>query len=255
MKTIALPLVSLALLIVLLAQAQISSPARLPVFRPVAANNGPANPAYSQGRFIGSLPELTASEAIALMERSRLTSEEYVGALLERADRLQSLNVFISRDTAAVEDAARLADRRRARFFRGRLNGLPIVVKDNIDSAALPTTAGTPGLRQNRPARNAAVLQRLLNAGAILMGKTNMHELAFGATNNNPAFGAVHNPYDQTKIPGGSSGGTAAAIAARIAPAGLGTDTAGSVRVPAALSGTVGFRPSAGRYSRDAQKQ
>jgi mandelamide amidase len=83
------------------------------------------------------------------------------------------------------------------------------------------------------------------------MGKSNLHELAFGATSNNFAFGAVHNPYDTGKIPGGSSGGTAAAIAARIVPVGLGTDTAGSVRVPAALSGTVGFRPSAGRYSRD----
>lgn len=200
----------------------------------------------------GSLLELTAAEALDLMESGGLTSEEYVTALLRRADQLESLNVFITRDSEAVLAAARLADeRRRLGLPCGRLNGLPVIVKDNIDSADLPTTAGTPALRSHRPASNAAVLQRLLDEGAILMGKSNLHELAFGATSNNFAFGAVHNPYDTGKIPGGSSGGTAAAIAARIVPVGLGTDTAGSVRVPAALSGTVGFRPSAGRYSRD----
>lgn len=205
----------------------------------------------AQGHVIGSLTELSASDALQALRLRRLTSAEYAGALLQRADRLEDLNVFISRDSAAVLAAARTADQRRERYFRGRLNGLPIIVKDNINSANLPTTGGTPGLRQNQPARNAVVLQRLLNEGAILMGKSNMHELAFGATNNNPATGAVHNPYAFDKIPGGSSGGTAAAIAARIVPVGLGTDTAGSVRVPASLTGTVGFRPSAGRYSRD----
>ena len=199
-----------------------------------------------------SLPELTASEALELMESGALTSEQYVGALLQRADSLQGLNVFISRDSAAALAAAREADRRRALGLHcGRLCGLPVIVKDNINSADLPTTAGTPALASNRPAANAAVLQRLIDEGAILLGKSNMHELAFGATSNNAFFGPVRNPYDLTRIPGGSSGGTAAAIAARIVPLGLGTDTAGSVRVPAALSGTLGFKPSAGRYSRD----
>ena len=208
------------------------------------------------------LVELTAAEALERMENGDLTSEEYVTALLERADLLNGLNAFISLDPAAVLDAARQADECRVRWHGrggdggadddcGRLNGLPVIVKDNIDSADLPTTGGTPGLASHRPAANAAVLQRLLDEGAILMGKSNLHELAFGATSNNHAFGAVHNPYDVSKIPGGSSGGTAAAIAARIVPVGLGTDTAGSVRVPAALSGTFGFKPSAGRYSRD----
>lgn len=197
-----------------------------------------------------SLPELTASDALEMMDRGALTSEEYVAALLQRADALQSLNVFISRDPAAALAAARSADLRRAAGLPcGRLCGLPVIVKDNIDSADLPTTAGTPALAGHRPAANAAVLQRLLDEGAVLLGKSNMHELAFGATSNNAFYGPVRNPYDVTRIPGGSSGGTAAAIAARIAPVGLGTDTAGSVRVPAALTGTVGFRPSAGRYS------
>jgi len=199
-----------------------------------------------------SLPELTASEALELMEGGALTSEQYVTALLQRADALQGLNVFISRDSAAALAAAREADRRRALGLPcGRLCGLPVIVKDNINSADLPTTAGTPALASNRPAANAAVLQALLDEGAILLGKSNMHELAFGATSNNAFYGPVRNPYDSTRIPGGSSGGTASAIAARIVPVGLGTDTAGSVRVPAALSGTAGFKPSAGRYSRD----
>jgi mandelamide amidase len=187
------------------------------------------------------------------MNKRQLTSVEYVSALLGRADRQQSLNVFISRqNTQTLLLTALWADVRRfLGISRGRLDGLPIIVKDNIDSSALPTTAGTPALFANRPRTNAAVLQRLLDEGAILIGKANMHELAFGATSNNPATGAVHNPYDLTRIAGGSSGGTAAAIAARIVPFGLGTDTAGSVRVPAALSGTFGFHPSADRYSRD----
>ncbi len=215
-----------------------------------AANQ--AGLARQQSNAPDQLTGLTAAEALELMESGQLKSEDYVRALLQRADNLQGLNVFISRDSEAALAAARLADQRRASGLPcGRLNGLPIIVKDNINSADLPTTGGTPALATNRPTSNAAVLQRLLDEGAILMGKANMHELAFGATNNNAAFGAVQNPYDVSKIPGGSSGGTAAAIAAGIVPVGLGTDTAGSVRVPAALSGTVGFRPSAGRYSRD----
>lgn len=206
--------------------------------------------ALGQSLPAGSLPGLTASDALELMESGALSSEEYVAALLGRADALHGLNVFISRDSAAVLAAARAADLRRSLGLPcGRLCGLPVIVKDNIDSADLPTTAGTPALAAHRPAANAAVLQSLLNEGAVLLGKSNMHELAFGATSNNAFFGPVRNPYDMSRTPGGSSGGTAAAIAARIVPVGLGTDTAGSVRVPAALTGTVGFRPSAGRYS------
>jgi indoleacetamide hydrolase len=196
--------------------------------------------------------ELSATEVLQRFDRGELTSTRYVSAVLARANDLANLNVFISMDPAAALEAARRADRRRWwRHDVGRLEGLPIIVKDNFNSADLPTTAGTPGLRNNQPSTNAAVLQTLLDEGAILVGKANMHELALGVTSNNAAFGAVRNPYNTLMIPGGSSGGTAAAIAARIVPLGLGTDTAGSVRIPAALSGTVGFRPSADRYSRD----
>ena len=138
---------------------------------------------------------------------------------------------------------------RAAAQAQGKLAGIPFVAKDNINTTALPTFGGTPALRANTPASNAPALDRLLAEGGVLVGKAAMHELAFGITSNNAAMGAVKNPHDPGRIPGGSSGGTAAAIAAGIVPFGLGTDTGGSCRIPAALCGVVGFRPSTGRYS------
>jgi Asp-tRNA(Asn)/Glu-tRNA(Gln) amidotransferase A subunit family amidase len=124
-------------------------------------------------------------------------------------------------------------------------------VKDCIDTAAYPTTSGTPKLDHYQPNRNAVVVQRLLDAGAIIAGKANMHELAYGITSNNAHTGAVRNPYDLELIPGGSSGGSAAAVAAGIANAGLGTDTGGSIRIPAALCGIAGLRTTLGRWPVD----
>ena len=137
--------------------------------------------------------------------------------------------------------------RRRGQTL-GRLAGLPLLVKDNIDTKDLPTTAGTPGLLSNRPGEDAPVLSPLFREGALLFAKANLHELAEGPTGHNYYFGAVRNPYDPTMISGGSSAGTGAGIAARLCPAGLGTDTVGSVRVPAALCGVVGLRPTKGLY-------
>jgi mandelamide amidase len=195
-----------------------------------------------------SLRELTACDALAQLSQGRTTALALAEACLAGCERLQALKAFVTLDGERVRAAARAADAARAGGRPGALCGLPVVVKDNIDVAGLPTTAGTPALRGLRPPRTAPVAAALLDAGAVLLGKTGLHELAEGITNNNVAFGAVRNPYAPECIPGGSSGGTAAAIAARLAPAGLGTDTGGSVRIPAALCGIVGLRPSAGRY-------
>ena len=195
---------------------------------------------------------LTAVELVAGFKSGDLSVEACAEALLEGVERLASLNAFISVDRDHVLQAARAADARRASGAElGALHGLPVVLKDNIDTTDYPTTGGTPALAGHQPRRNAPAVQAMVDAGAIVFGKANLHELAFGVTSNNAVYGAVRNPYDVTRIAGGSSGGTSAAVAARLAPAGLGTDTGGSVRIPSSLCGTVGLRPSMGRYSQD----
>jgi mandelamide amidase len=194
--------------------------------------------------------ELTAAAALRAMQAGELTAEHYAEALLARSRACSALNVFTSQDPEALLLTARAADQRRASgAMLGPLHGLPVVLKDNIDTVVFPTTGGTVALKDNIPPQNAPVAQRLFDAGALLAGKTSLHELAFGITNNNAAFGPVRNPYHPSMIPGGSSGGTAAAIAARLSPVGLGSDTGGSSRIPAALCGIVGMRPTVGRYS------
>lgn len=197
-----------------------------------------------------SLTNLTALEATAMMRNGDLLAEDYAAALLARCNEARHLNAFISFDPERVLDAARNADKLRASGARlGPLHGLPIPVKDSVNTSEYPTTAGTNALRNFQPANDAALVDQLLEAGAIVMGKTNIHELSFGWTSNNQAFGAVRNPYNTDRIPGGSSGGTAAAIAAGMAPLGIAEDTQGSIRVPAAMCGICGFRPTTHRYS------
>jgi Asp-tRNA(Asn)/Glu-tRNA(Gln) amidotransferase A subunit family amidase len=198
------------------------------------------------------LTELSAGEAAARIRAGTLRSEDLVRALVDVVERRRDLNAFIGFDREHALAAARKADGLAARkSFAGSLHGVPIVIKDNIHVAGLANSAGTPGLRSFVPARNAPVAEKLIRAGAIVLGKTNMHELAFGITTNNAAFGSARNAYDPTRIAGGSSGGTGNAIAARMAPAGLGSDTGGSVRIPAALNGITGLRPTLGRYSQE----
>jgi indoleacetamide hydrolase len=198
------------------------------------------------------LTELSASAAVAAMKAGDITAETYARALLDRADRLQPLNAFLVLPRETVLEAARAADKARAAGRNlGPLHGLPIPVKDSVNTAAYPTSDGTAALREFRPARDAAVLKPLLEAGAIVMGKTNLHELSLGWTSDNPHFGAVHNPYDTTRVPGGSSGGSGVAVAARMAPLAIAEDTLGSIRVPATMCGICGLRPTYGRYSDD----
>jgi indoleacetamide hydrolase len=191
----------------------------------------------------------TATEAVQAIANGSMSAEAYISTLLARADKLASLNSMISLNREGALAAAKKIDSdRRAGAKLGALAGLPIVVKDNIDAVGLATTGGTAALKNLKPATNAPTLQKLIDAGAIVLGKANMHELALGATSTNftPFASIVKNPYDTTRIPGGSSGGTAAAIGARISPAGLGSDTGASVRVPAAFTGIAGLRPSVG---------
>jgi mandelamide amidase len=191
----------------------------------------------------------SAVELAALLDSGATTSVAIVTELLARAEANAGLNAFITVNAeGAMARAAELDELRQRGELLGPLHGLPLVVKDNIHVAGLPNTAGTPGLAGYMPVDDNAVVAALRDAGAIILGKTNLHELAFGITSDNGAYGSVGNPFNPAMFAGGSSGGTAAAISSGITPAGLGTDTGGSVRIPAALTGIVGFRPTTGRY-------
>ncbi|MDP9065922.1 MAG: amidase family protein [Pseudomonadota bacterium] len=195
------------------------------------------------------LTDMTAADAVRRMTAGDISVETYAAALLARCKSRQDLNAFITLDPDRVLEDARERDReRRGGKKAGPLFGLPMPIKDSVNTQQYPTTGGTPALRAFRPAADAPIVATLRAAGAIVLGKTNLHELSFGWTTNNLAFGPVHNPYDVTRVPGGSSGGTAAAIAAHLAPLGVAEDTEGSVRVPAAYCGIAGFRPTTGRY-------
>ena len=197
----------------------------------------------------GAVSQTTIPRLQQLMAEGQLSSEQLTARALSAIDRRQDLNAFISVDRNGALAQAQEADRQRSQGETlGPLHGIPVAVKDNIHVAGMPNTAGTPALKSFVPDEDAPVVARLKAAGAIVLGKTNMHELAFGITSNNAAYGAVGNACDPDYIAGGSSGGTAAAIATGMAVAGLGTDTGGSCRIPAALNGIVGFRPSLGRY-------
>ncbi len=186
-----------------------------------------------------------------MVRQGKVTASTLVEEALEKADAAAALNAFITLDGDGARAKARRVDAVVEKGDApGPLAGVPIVVKDNINVEGVRTTAGTPGI-DFVAQTSAPVVACLEAAHAIVIGKTNMHELAFGVTSNNAAFGAVRNAADPTCFPGGSSGGTAAAIAAGIVPAGLGTDTAGSVRVPAALSGIVGLRPTTRRVDQE----
>jgi indoleacetamide hydrolase len=201
------------------------------------------------------ITDLTTTQLAKAIREGKLSSVRCVKAFLKRIEKNNSgfngLNAFISVDSVgALEEAARadamIASAPEKNF--PPLFGVPIAVKDNINTKGIRTTGGTPSLQNNIPFFDSLTVERIRNAGAIIVGKTNLHELSFGITNINFAFGPVRNPYNPLMIAGGSSGGCAAAVAARLVPASLGDDTAGSTRIPASLCGVVGFRASTGRY-------
>ncbi|MCA1431743.1 indoleacetamide hydrolase [Bradyrhizobium sp. BRP20] len=198
--------------------------------------------------------QLTLTEAAAGLAAGTFTSTALTREALARAKANAELNVFVTLDEAGALKAAAAFD--AAGEKTKPLGGVPIVIKDNIEVAGLPCSAGTPALKDYIPKADAPVVTKLRDAGAVIIGKTSMHELAFGISGYNTAFktGAeygVRNAYDRTLIAGGSSSGTGAAIGARIVAGGLGTDTGGSVRVPAALNGCASLRPTVGRYPQD----
>ncbi len=190
--------------------------------------------------------EWTVRETLAVFAAGRISPLDYVESLFVRQTLWPRLNAYCAQSPEAVRAAAQQAmglSRQHA-----PLAGIPFAVKDNIDVQGYATTDGTPGLLGHRPLVSAPLIQGLIDRGAVMMGKTGLHELAAGGTCANLVFGPIRNPYNLNMVPGGSSGGTAAAVAARLVPAALGTDTAGSVRAPASHCGCVGFRPTTGRY-------
>lgn len=207
----------------------------------------PANPAQ--------LDTLTAVDAAQLISDQKVSSEALVRACLARIETQDHLNAFITVNAEQALAQAKAWDKHLADGGAPLpLGGVPVAVKDNIHVAGLPNTAGTPALKNFVPKTTAPVIQRLIDAGAIIIGKCNMHELAFGVTGYNaayhtPAIKGVRNAHDVSRIAGGSSSGSAVAVAAGMVPVAIGTDTGASVRQPCALNGCVGFRPTTGRYS------
>jgi aspartyl-tRNA(Asn)/glutamyl-tRNA(Gln) amidotransferase subunit A len=194
---------------------------------------------------------LTIEETSEALRSRTLSSVELTKAFLARIERLNPrLNAYlaVTGDLALLQ--AKQADTRIARGDAGPLTGIPMALKDVLSTESVPTTCGSRILEGYVPQYSATVVCRLLDAGCVCLGKTNMDEFAMGSSNENSAFGPVRNPWDESRVPGGSSGGSAAAVAAGLATFALGTDTGGSIRQPAALTGVVGFKPTYGRVSR-----
>ena len=203
------------------------------------------------GQGTDTLHERTLTELSRALRDREFSSRELTEYMLQRIDKHQErLNAFITVTADVALQRADAADKARANGDRGLLNGLPIVHKDLFCTKGTLTTCGSHILGNFVSPYDATVVERINAAGAVMLGKTNMDEFAMGSSNETSYYGPVRNPWNRKLSPGGSSGGSAAAVAARIVPAGTGTDTGGSIRQPAALTGTVGLKPTYGRVSR-----
>ena len=196
------------------------------------------------------MPDLrTITEIAPLVRAGAISPVTLVRGCLSAIEARPQVNAFITvLRESALEDATRAEEDIRAGRYKGPLHGIPIAVKDLIHIAGARTTSGS-ALPSTEASSDAPVVQRMREAGAILIGKTNLHEFAFGTTSEESAYGPVRNPLDETRSAGGSSGGSAAALAAGMAFGALGTDTGGSVRIPSAACGTVGLKPAIGEIS------
>ncbi len=194
----------------------------------------------------------TIHELSELLDSGKLSAVEIASELINRAEKLNPvINAFITAPGADLIKAAEESDRRRSAGQKlSPFDGIPIAVKDNINTAGVRTTCGSKILSEFVPAFDASSYSKMKKMGFLLLGKTNMDEFAMGSTNETSFFGAVKNPYDTERVPGGSSGGSAAAVSAMMAPGALGSDTGGSIRQPAAFCGVTGIKPTYGRVSR-----
>jgi amidase len=205
-----------------------------------------------KGSFTEQIEEATIFELQHAMKKGDLTSEELVTFYLDRIEEYDdTINSIITIDQGAIAKAKQLDKERKGGKVRGALHGIPVILKDNYDTYDMPTTAGSLSLEGSIPPDDAYQAKRLREEGAIILGKANLHEFAFGYLTISSLGGQTYNPYDLTRYPGGSSGGTAAAVASNFAAVGLGTDTGGSIRVPASFNNLVGIRPTMGLASRD----
>ena len=195
---------------------------------------------------------MTIREAAAGLRARRFSAVELTTAAIARIERHQAgLRAFITVTASQALEQARQADREfAAGQDRGPFHGIPVAVKDLFYTKGVRTTGGCKAYENFVPESNATVVERLLAGGAVMLGKLNMHEMAYGITSANPHFGPVRNPWNTEHSPGGSSGGSGAAVAAQMAFMALGSDTGGSIRIPASFCGTVGLKPTYGRVSR-----